>query len=754
LSEAAPRNDAQQELKKRRREVFWILPLAVLFLLLTWLEVRLFGFSQTLPFEHSIFFLGLVNFNIIVFLFLFFLIFRNVVKVFAERPRGIFGSSLKGKLVAAFATFSFVPTTLMFLVSVFYINNSFDKWFSEKMAGVLKSSLEVTNAYYLSAKKKNYHFASQIATSLKQRHGSNLTQTLNELRDLYSLDAVEYYPGMFGKRVTSVAKADAVPMIPPVSMEFLQRGVVHRAEASTTHHFEGGDLVRVIVPVNVGHRNGAVVVSSFIPLSLISRMDDIASAYEDFRDANPLEYPVKSIYLVLLILMTLVILLGATWFGFYLAKQLSIPIEELGEATKRVARGDYQRVSRLSGSAELNELISNFNSMTGALEQSEREVRQANQSLQSTLARLDEHTRYMEVVVSNVSTGVISVDQNGVITMINRHAAKLLELNAKAFVGKQAKEVLSPEYYAIFNDLLSSMKKHRAQAIGKEVRINVGGNQIPLQITLSVLYDDKDREVGKVLTFDDLTPVLRAQRAAAWTEVARRIAHEIKNPLTPIKLCAERLQKKFGGGIQDPVFSQNINMIIDQVDSLKNLVNEFSNFARLPRANPVMSSLNKVISEAFQLFNEAHKECEIEFTPDDTLPDFKFDPDQIKRVITNLIDNALAAVAESNEKRIEIKTQYDAMLRIARITVTDSGQGIPKGLRDRIFEPYVTTKAQGTGLGLAIVKRTVEDHHGFIRALPNQPKGTKIVIEFPVVDVAQSGTLLRPRDEWQGVQDV
>ncbi|MGE0762459.1 MAG: PAS domain-containing sensor histidine kinase [Bdellovibrionales bacterium] len=720
----------------------------MLFLVLTWLEVRLFGFSQTLPFEHSIFFLGLVNFNIILFLLLFFLIFRNVVKVFAERPQGLFGSTLKGKLVAAFVTFSFVPTTLMFLVSVFYINNSFDKWFSEKMAGVLKSSLEVTNAYYLSAKKKNYHFASRVADSLKNKPEAQMASTLNELRNLYSLDAVEYYPGVFGKRQVSVAKSESVPMVPPVSLEFLQRGVVHKAEASTTHHFEGGDLVRVIVPVKVGHRQGAVVVSSFVPLSLISRMDDIASAYEDFRDANPLEYPVKSIYLVILVLMTLVILLGATWFGFYLAKQLSIPIEELGKATKRVARGDYQRVEMLAGSAELNQLIANFNSMTGTIEQSE-------QSLQSTMARLNEQTRYMQVVVSNVSTGVVSVDQQGTITMINLHAAKLLALDPKVYVGRPAKDVLSKEYFEIFDDLLRGMKKHRAQSIGKEVRITVNGQQIPLQMTLSVLYDDRGRDVGKVLTFDDLSPVLRAQRAAAWTEVARRIAHEIKNPLTPIKLCAERLQKKYSGQIQDPDFTQNTNMIIEQVDSLKDLVNEFSNFARLPKANPQMGQLNKVLDDALRLFTEAHRDCEFVFQADAKLPEFKFDPEQLKRVITNLLDNAVAAVTGQPEKRIDLRTQYDPTLRIVRIVVTDSGAGIPASLRERIFEPYVTTKAHGTGLGLAIVKRTVEDHHGFIRAMANSPRGTKIVIELPVVEVMTSNHLIRPSDDLSGeVKDV
>lgn len=739
------------ENKKRRREIGWILALAVLFLCLSWFEVRLFSFSQTLPFEHSIFFLGLVNFNIILFLLLFFLIFRNVVKVFAERPRGMLGQSLKGKLVAAFVTFSFVPTTLMFLVSVFYINNSFDKWFSEKMAGVLKSSLEVTNAYYSTAKKKNYHFASRIADEIKTKSPAQAASALKELRTIYSLDAVEFYPSLFAKPIVSVAKSESVPMVPPVSIEFLQRGIVHRAEASTTHHFEGGDLVRVIVPVQVRGRQGAVVVSSFVPLSLISRMDDIASAYEEFRDANPLEYPVKSIYLVILVLMTLVILLGATWFGFYLAKQLSIPIEELGKATQRVARGDYQRVELSSGSAELNQLIGNFNSMSETLEKSEKEVRQANASLQSTLSRLNEHTRYMEVVVSNVSTGVVSVDQNGFITMINQHAAKLLELQPHNFVGKLAKDVLSKEYYEIFDDLLRSMKKHKAQSIGKEVRITVNSEQVPLQMTLSLLYDDQGHEVGKVLTFDDLTPVLRAQRAAAWTEVARRIAHEIKNPLTPIKLCAERLQKKFGSQIEDPVFAQNTAMIIDQVNNLKGLVNEFSNFARLPKSQPVMGSLNRVLEDAIQLYREAHRDCSFLTALDERLPQFKFDPDQIKRAVSNLLDNAVAAVQGQVEKRVEVKTQYDPLLHICRLTVSDSGVGLPSAMRDRIFEPYVTTKAHGTGLGLAIVKRTIEDHHGFIRALANQPNGTRMVVELPVVEVMSHPQLMKTREDWQDI---
>lgn len=742
------------ESRKRRRELLMVVPLALGFLILTWIELRLFGISQSLPFVHSIFFFGLVNFNIILFLLLTFLIFRNVVKVFVERRKGLFGSTLKSKLVVAFVAFSVIPTTLMFLVSVFYINNSFDKWFSEKMAGVLKSSLEVTNAYYLSAKRRNYHFAEIVSKQIGGTHQEDgLRKTLEHLRGQFSLDAVEYYPGLFGRRTVVLSRDEAVPQIPPVNLEFLKKGVRQKVEASTIHHFENGNLIRVIVPVDGGSRGGAVVVSTFVPLSLISKMDDIASAYEDFRDVNPLEYPLKSIYLIILVLMTLTILLGGTWFGFHLAKQLSIPLEELGKATARVANRDYTAVTAVSGSAEINDLISHFNSMTMNLEKSEREAHEANEHLQNTLTQLDEHSRYIEVVLSNVNTGVVSIDGEGKVAMINRHAAKLLNIDPSPYIGRSVEEILSPEYRDLFTELLDSMKNHKAESIKKEIRLNLGGKSIPLQLSLSLLTDEKGNEIGKVLVFDDLSPVLRAQRAAAWTEVARRIAHEIKNPLTPIRLSAQRLQKKFSGQIEDEAFEQCTNMIIDQVDNLKSLVNEFSNFARLPKSQPVKADLNKTIEDVVILFRSGHKNIHFDFHADRSLPDFWFDPDQMKRVITNLVDNSLTAVKGEKHGGISIKTQYDALLKIVRITVADNGTGISDSIRDRIFDPYVTTKEQGTGLGLAIVKRTVEDHNGFIRAFANHPKGTKIVIELPVVEQG-SEQILSLREESLGEADL
>jgi two-component system nitrogen regulation sensor histidine kinase NtrY len=724
------------ELKKRRREIIIVFFVAFLFLILTWFEIRLFSISQQLPFVHSIFFFGLVNFNIILLLLLLFLIFRNVVKVFVERKSKILGSSLKAKLIAAFVTFSVVPTLLIFITSVFYINSSFDKWFSVKMAGVLKSSLEVTNAYYFQAKKKNYHFAHEAALQIKKiKSQQEISRKLKVLQKNFALDGIEYYPSMFGNRVVHVSSDDSIPIIPEISQEFLQKGIRQKVDASTIHQFGDGNLVRVIVPVDEKSNRGAIVVSSFVPLSLISKMNDITSAYDEFRDVNPLEYPLKSIYLIILVLMTLVILLAASWFGFYLARQLSIPLVVLGRATKRVAGGDYAPVDVVSGSEEISSLVENFNQMTVNLANSEKEIKSVNNSLRETLENLDRHSRYIEVVLGNVSAGVLSVDKNGKITTINRHAGHLLKIDQTKFIGRPVRELLTLEYFRTFTELLKTMQEHKVESIQREIKVNVQGESIPILMTLSLLKNEKGEEIGKILVFDDMTMIVNAQRAAAWTEVARRIAHEIKNPLTPIKLSAERLQRKFSQDISDPAFAECTNMIIKQTEDLKNLVNEFSQFARLPQARPVVGHINKVIEEALSIFRIGNPGVNFEVDMDPLTPEFKFDPDQLKRVLVNLIDNAISAVAQTAQKTVSISTKYDQDLKILRLTVADTGIGIPSHQRSRVFEPYFSTKENGTGLGLAIVKRIVEDHSGFIRALNNEPQGTKMVIELPVSEI-------------------
>ncbi|MFN8845724.1 MAG: sensor histidine kinase [Bdellovibrionales bacterium] len=714
--------DRPREEKKRKREIIFIFFLSFLVVFLGWFVIRLFSIGSQLPLVHSVFFFGLVNLNIILLLLLLSLIFRNVVKVFVERRSRIFGSSLKIKLITAFVAFSSIPTLLLLVISVFYINTSFEKWFSLKMVGVLKSSLEVQNSYYFNAKKRNYHFAYEIERELRNpKNQINLQATLENFRKRYALDAVEVYSSEAGDRIYSMTTDESLYHLPLAETELLIKGLKKKVESSTIHQFGDGNLVRVIIPIRNEKPSKALVISSFVPLSLTSQMTDVSSAYEEFRDINPLESPLKSIYIIVLLMMTLVILFAAVWFGFYLAKQIATPLTQLGRAVRKVAEGDYSTVEVSSGSEEIVYLVENFNQMTTNLDR--------------TTTQLQETIRYIEVVLGHISTGVISVDKKGVISTINRHAADLLKISTEDFLGRPVRELLTTEYFRVFAEMLKSMQEYRLETLRRELTVNIEGESLPLSLNLSILKDQDGEEIGKVLVFDDLSPIVSAQRAAAWTEVARRIAHEIKNPLTPIKLAAERLHRKFGDDIKDPAFRDCIQVIVHQVDDMKNLVNEFSQFARLPQSKPTPGLLNEIIQQTLNLFVNAHSGFDIKSRLDSQIPVFKFDADQLKRVLTNLIDNAVAACSKSPQPQITVTSEFDAQLKTVRLTVVDNGSGIPAQDRQRIFEPYFSTKEGGTGLGLSIVKRVIEDHGGYIRALPNEPHGTKMVIEIPVLPV-------------------
>lgn len=705
-----------------------IVLLAALFLILTWVEFRIINTSEDLPFLHSIFFFGLVNFNIIILLFMLFLIFRNWVKAFIENRSTFFGTTLRAKLIASFVTFSFVPTVLMFLISFGYINSSFDKWFSVKVSSVLKSSLEVTNAYYLKSKRTNYHFAEiikrELEANLVDLSTKQIESKLQGFARQFALDSVEFYKDYLSPRIAALGTNVEIKGLPYVSIEILEKGFEQKAESSLVHQYAKGNLIRAMVPVLYqGDVRGVLIVSSYIPASLVAKTDEIAAAYSSFQGVSPFEYPVKSIYLIILSMMTLVILFAATWFGFYLAQQLSVPLVSLAQASRSVSKGDYSPVEVTSGSEEIQSLVEAFNSMSQTIEQSSREIR--------------ERSQYVEVVLGNVTTGVISIDSKGFVTTVNSHAAQLLNIDPAQFIGRPVRDLMTRDQLKTFKDMLREMQNHQLPSLQKQVQVtlNDGSSPRPFLVNLSLLKSDNDVDLGKVLVFDDLSPIIGAQRAAAWTEVARRIAHEIKNPLTPIKLAAQRLQRKFGAKITDSAFEESVSMIINQVDVLKVLVSEFSQFARLPVARKVKGSLKSAVKDAVSIYKHSHPRLEIELVDVGGLPLFPFDYDQIQRVLQNLIENAMAAYPAGAKSKVHIFLEWIPDRQIAQIRVSDWGVGIPLQNRERVFEPYFSTKETGTGLGLPIVKRIVEDHGGYIRVSDHNGEGTCMIIELPVPPV-------------------
>jgi two-component system nitrogen regulation sensor histidine kinase NtrY len=362
------------------------------------------------------------------------------------------------------------------------------------------------------------------------------------------------------------------------------------------------------------------------------------------------------------------------------------------------------------------------------------EVISANQELQKSNLELDRRRDYTEIILANVTAGVISIDRYGHLTTINKSAETLLHFNADRMLGKDFREVIPNSYMPKIMELLKDLFHSERGTVRQQITIPISDNKYTLMINLTTLRDKQNNFLGTVVVFDDLTQLFKAQRMAAWREVARRIAHEIKNPLTPIQLSAQRLRRRYLKTFSDDdhVFDDCTKMISDQVDELKNLVNEFSNFARMPATKPNENNLNEVINECLALYGEAHKQISFRHILEQNLPNTMFDREQIKRVIINLIENAIAAIDGAGT--IHLESIYNHDLQIITLTIADSGCGIPAEDKARLFEPYFSTKKTGTGLGLAIVATIIADHNGYIRVKDNSPNGSIFIIELPSTD--------------------
>jgi len=429
-----------------------------------------------------------------------------------------------------------------------------------------------------------------------------------------------------------------------------------------------------------------------------------------------------------LLMVTLLIIFSATWFGFYLAKGITIPIQQLAEGTEKVASGDLDFHIDIDAKDEIGKLVNSFNKMTHDLKASKDQLEKIN-------IDLERRKEYMEIILKSIAAGVISIDKEGNISTINKSAERMLGIEGDRVLGRRYREVLNPEYREAAKEWVREINSTRKDTIEKQVSVTSKGQTLTLLVHITVLRSETGSFMGIVAIFDDLTQLVKAQRVAAWREVARRIAHEIKNPLTPIQLSAQRLRKRYGDKLNEDgaVFDECTSTIMKQTDELKELVNEFSNFARMPAAKPAPNHLNEIINEVLLLFKQAHKDIAFEHTCEDGIPVMNLDRDQIKRVVINLFQNAVSAIESTgNGGKVAVRTGYNDELQMVTTEVSDTGCGISEEDKSRLFEPYFSTKKSGTGLGLAIVNTIISDHNGYIRVKDNLPKGTKFIIELPV----------------------
>ena len=723
------------ELRRRKRERIIIVITVFVILVLSFLEYQLFRTETILPASNNVLIYGLININVILIILLIFLIIRNVVKLIFERRHGVIGSKLRTKLVAAFVSLSLIPTVLLFLVSINFLSYSIDSWFSMRIGDALNKTIEVAQMYYQQTTDQAKFYARQISEDITRNRLYQIEREvylralMEQRQKSFKFSLMEVYFDNTKQKLI-VKDKDAPDLKPvPLSAKALE-DVFLGNDISMVNPSGVGDLVSGAVPIYsyVSPRDviGVVVVSIYIPKTLIDKVDVISKTSEQYKQLIILKNPLKFSYIITLFLVTLLIIFAATWFGLFLAKGITVPIQDLAEATLKIAQGDLDHQINVVAGDEIGVLVDSFNQMT-------KDLKKSNQRLEQVNLDIESRRKYMETVLRNVSAGVVSVDREGIITTINRAAEKMLDIKTGNILSKRYEEVLDPEHLAIVDELLQELRESKEGFIEKQLELKVKDRALTFLITTTLISDDDGNDMGMVIVFEDVTQLQRAERAAAWREVARRMAHEIKNPLTPVQLSAQRLQKKFGDklGEDSDVFHECTKTIINQVDVLKNLVDAFSRYARMPVTNPAINDLNDVITDSVILFQDAHKEIAFDFSKGVDIPKLSLDPEQMKRVMINLLDNAVAAV-NKQDGHIEIKTSYDGSRHRARVEVADNGCGIPPAYKGRMFEPYFSTKKSGSGLGLAIVNSIIDDHHGQLNVRDNSPRGTIVAFELPV----------------------
>ena len=725
-----------KELKRRKREWVIIVLIVILIAIVTYLESRFFrGDLFSLPISGNAVIFGLININIILILLLIFLIVRNLVKLIYERRRGLAGSKLRTRLVMAFVGLSLIPTVLLFLVAINFLSYSIDNWFSIRIGDALNRTLEVAQLYYQQSADQAKYYARQLSADISKNslyEGEKflyLKALVERRHRTYKLNMLEVHIGNQKEKLVVRDQDDLQTVsksLSPKSLEDLYVG----KEVTTIEQVGNGDLIRGAVPVySLASPKvviGYVMASYYFPVGLVDKVNVISKASEEYRQLKLLKAPIKAGYIITLFIVMLLIIFSATWFGIYLAKGVTVPIQDLAEATRKIAQGDLNHQIAIVADDEIGVLVDSFNQMT-------RNLKQSNQGLEQANLNLEQRRKYMETILRNVSAGVISVDRSGVITTINRAAERMLSIQTHKVLNRRFVEVLIPEHLALAEEVLREMRERGDGFVEKQIDLTLKDRAMTVLMTITTIQDDEGNDMGMAILFEDLTQLQRAERAAAWREVARRMAHEIKNPLTPVQLAAQRLQKKYGDrlGDDDSVFNECTKTIIDQVAVLKNLVNEFSRYARLPVTHLAMHDLNEVIRNSVILFQDAHKGIVFDFLPGPDIPKLMLDPEQIRRGMVNLLDNAVAAV-DRLSGRIEIRTVCDRVGGKAKVEVADNGCGIPAGYKAKMFEPYFSTKRTGTGLGLAIVNSIIADHNGRVTVADNHPRGTVVAFELPI----------------------
>jgi two-component system nitrogen regulation sensor histidine kinase NtrY len=694
--------------------------------------------------------------NLTILVALAFVLARNVVKLVVERRRALPFARFRFKLVTVLLGMTLIPAVLVLLIGSELIRNNVDRWFNADLDEVLSSANGIAGDYYAEQERLVSAQAQRFARALS---GVDLAAVNpSAVRDLVQpdvlqerIDLVEVYRVTFDKaQGKPVDKAQGEPPVVPVvdvvapsiPREYSRASADRLAERAVANNREeradeqlpgGGDLIRTAMPIRSspsGPVRGVVVASEYLTDKFAARALRITAAYEAYQQLRVLKQPLAGVYRSFFLMLTLMILVGSTWMGLYLAKRITRPVQTLAAAADEIGAGRLDHRVKAEAGDEFGSLIDAFNRMAGDLAANRRRLERSSVELERKHHDVEGRRRYVETVLDRLATGVVSIDATGSIRTWNAAASRLLGIDARV-AGLPASAVFGTRELKPLAIAIDDASRNHEDLRPQEVSVTLEGREVHLAVMITPLRRDDSTTDGMVVVFDDVSPLIRAQKAAAWREVARRLAHEIKNPLTPIQLCAERLRRHF---TQSPeptraLVDECTTTIVGEVESLKGLVDEFSQFARMPAPRAVPTDLHVLLDEALGLYQGLFTDVEFRRHFAEGMPKVGVDQEQIRRVVINLVDNAIEAM--DRRGAIDLETEHDRANNVVRIVVADNGPGIPAAEREKLFLPHYSTKQRGSGLGLAIVRRIVAEHGGSVAVTDNTPRGTRFAIELP-----------------------
>ncbi len=673
----------------------------------------------------------------LLFVALTFVLGRNLLKLFAERKLGVLGSRFRTRIVLGGLVLSFLPVIFLFLFAYGLMNRSIDKWFSGPVEELKNDSSRVASLLIDYA----FQHAQSEATDIAANPAIRDALAHSDLRRMEeALPAYDH--SLLGGMAVFQRNGEIVLAHHSGGHDAALKSFLAAADSAdhpTVLQWQGAPFV---IASSASPMDMKVYVASPLPAAYTDTLKKIEESQRRYGELRTQRRAVRRFYMQLLLLLTAVVLFAATWLSIFVSRLVTRPVAALAEATQEISRGNLHHRVQVSGADELGTLVNSFNRMAEELENNRhqlentgRELGNTNHALSTANAAIEQRRREIETIVESIPSGVLSLDPNRRVLHTNR-AFKRLFTQVQA--GQALAQLFEPQVTA---DLLHLMRKaDRMGSASWEMEIQGAEGELRVEVTIASLNHQR-QQLGYVVVFDDLSELLKAQKQTAWREVARRVAHEIKNPLTPIALSAERIRRHLERDTPPDAVSLNVinscaETISGAVETVRSLVDEFSALARFPTAQPRPADINEIVTSALAMFDGRLEGTSVRTRLASDLPPVMADAESMRRVVANLVDNAAEAMQDSPVREIYISTALTDEKETVEMVVADTGHGITRELKEKLFLPYFSTKERGTGLGLAIVSRIVEEHHGTVRVEPNRPTGAKFVIDLPVASVA------------------